>query len=126
MWYFARSTLQRCSRNVLKISQRNFRGKNVKSPFFNRSSDGTEWQQLIKPTIFTIGFGTVMFTGCFIYKYEKKRAQKLKQYENNQTLLRDFFSAEIKRPKVILKNFYRSLDKTLNKTSFFNIQSEQV
>ena len=103
MWYFARSTLQRCSRNVLKIPQRNYRGKNVKSPFFNQNGYETEWRQLIKPTIFTVGFGTVMFTGCFIYKYEKKRAQKNKQYEDHQTLLRDFFSAEIKKPKVFLK-----------------------
>ena len=78
-WNCARSALRISPKNILKFPRRGVRGQNFENRPFIQSQDETKWSQLIKPTIFTIGFGSTLMCGNFIYKYEVKLKEK---YQN--------------------------------------------
>ena len=98
MWVLARSTLQRCPKNLLKIAQRPVRGTNFNQPLIRTHSEETKWSQLIKPMIFTAGFGFVAINGAFIYKYEEKRAKSVRQKWD------DFYNGNLPKKEVYKVN----------------------
>ena len=79
-WNCARRALRISPKNLLKFPRRGVRGQNFENRPLIHSQDETKWSQLIKPTIFTIGFGSTLMCGNFIYKYEVKLKEK---YQNN-------------------------------------------
>ena len=89
MWYFARSTFQRCPKTIQNITKRHVRGQSFNQPLIRTSYEQTHWTQLVKPFLFTVGFTTVTISGCFIYIYEQKLAAKVRGRKNQ--LLWDIF-----------------------------------
>jgi len=93
MWYFlgnqSRIVLSKICPKDQKFSHfgcRNFRHvrqtnkPKVNQPMIRDLNHGTpQWTDLIKPTFFTVGFGTTVMTGAFIWKYEnvKRKEEKL-------------------------------------------------
>ena len=89
MWYFARSTFQRCPKTIQNIAKRHVRGQSFNQPLIRTSYEQTHWTQLVKPFLFTVGFTTVTISGSFIYIYEQKLAAKARGRKNQ--LLWDIF-----------------------------------
>ena len=89
MWYFARSTFQRCPKTIQNIAKRHVRGQSFNQPLIRTSYEQTHWTQLVKPFFFTVGFTTVTISGCFIYIYEQKLAAKVRGRKNQ--LMWDIF-----------------------------------
>ena len=79
-WNCARSALRISPKNILKFPRRGVRGQNFENRPLIQSQDETKWSQLIKPTIFTIGFGSTLMCGNFIYKYEVKLKEKYQNF----------------------------------------------